>query len=154
MNRPLTAIALAALATAGCSADGDPAESATSASADLSVLSLEVGSCLNDIGQPIAQEMTEIPAFPCNQPHQSEVYAEVFVDDASFPGVDAVVAFASEACEGEFGRFIGLPYDESTLSFHFYYPTQSSWAVGDRSVFCVVYDPAGDSEGSLADSQR
>lgn len=98
--------------------------------------------------------MTEIPAFPCNQPHQSEVYAEVFVDDASFPGVDAVVAFASEACEGEFGRFIGLPYDEPTLSFHFYYPAQSSWAVGDRSVFCVVYDPAGDNEGTLADSQR
>lgn len=154
MNRSLTAIALAALATAGCSTAGEASESEKPGSADISVLTLEVGSCLNDVDQPIAQEMTEIPSVPCSDPHQSEVYAEVMVDDPSFPGVDAVAAFASEACEAEFGKFIGLPYDESTLSFHFYYPTQSSWAVGDRSVFCVVYDPAGESEGTLANSQR
>jgi hypothetical protein len=154
MNRSVTAITLAVLATAGCSAAGNSGESEDTGSADISVLTLEVGSCLNDVDQPIAQEMTEIPSVPCSEPHQSEVYAEVVVDDASFPGVDAVAALASEACEAEFARFMGLPYDESTLSFHFYYPTQSSWAVGDRSVFCVVYDPAGDSEGTLANSQR
>jgi hypothetical protein len=154
MRLALVGLCLSVIGLAGCvPSDGDrPAN--TSVESDLSVLSLEVGSCLNDISQPVAQEMTEIPALSCDEPHQSEVFAEILIDDASYPGVDAVTAFAVEHCEREFEQFVGLPYEQSTLSFHYYYPTQNSWAVGDRSVFCVAYDPSGDTEGSLADSQR
>ena len=154
MRFALIAVSLSVWAVAGCAAPTPSAGSEGVPDTEVSVLSLQVGSCLNDIDQPIAQEMTEIPALDCEEPHQSEVYAEVFIDDASFPGSDAVTAFAIERCEAEFEQFVGLPYAESTLSFHYYYPTQNSWAIGDRSVFCVVYDPAGNSEGTLANTRR
>jgi len=154
MRVALIAVSLSAGLLAGCAAPTPSLGSEGSPDSEVSVLSLQVGSCLNDVDQPIAQEMTEIPAVDCEEPHQSEVYAEVFIDDASFPGIDTVTAFAIERCEAEFEQFVGLPYAESTLSFHYYYPTQNSWAIGDRSVFCVVYDPAGNSEGSLANTRR
>ena len=147
-------LSLAIMGLTGCAPSDDDRPANSSVESDVSVLSLEVGSCLNDISQPVAQEMTEIPAVPCEEPHQSEVYAEVLIEEASFPGVDAVTEFAIERCESAFEGFVGLSYAESTLSFHYYYPTQNSWAVGDRSVFCVVYDPAGNSEGTLANAQR
>ena len=137
----------------GCQAT-TVASSPGDGSAEQSILSLEVGWCLNDIDQPIAQEMTEVPTVPCDQPHQSEVYAEIPIDEASFPGVDSVVDFAAEVCTQAFESFIGLPYMDSELSFHYYYPTANSWAVGDRSVFCVAYDPAGDTVGSLDEALR
>ena len=154
MKIALIAVSVSVGLLAGCATPAPSPRSEDATDADVSVLSLQVGSCLNDVDQPIAQELTEIPAVPCEEPHQSEVYAEVLVEEASFPGIDAVTAFAIERCEAEFERFVGLPYAESTLSFHYYYPTQNSWAIGDRSVFCVLYDPAGTSEGTLANSQR
>jgi hypothetical protein len=151
--KPVALIGLGVAVLAGCQAAPIDAASGESAS-EKSILSLEVGWCLNDVDQPIAQEMTDIPAVPCDQPHQSEVYAEIFIDEPSFPGVDALVDFASENCTQAFESFIGLPYIDSELSFHFYYPTANSWAVGDRSVFCVAYDPEGDTAGSLEEALR
>jgi hypothetical protein len=141
------------IALAGCQATSAPS-SPDESSAEESILSLEVGWCLNDIDQPIAQEMTDVPTVPCGEPHQSEVYAEILIDEASFPGVDAVVDVAADQCTQAFESFIGLPFIDSELSFHYYYPTANSWAVGDRSVFCVAYDPAGDTVGSLEEALR
>jgi hypothetical protein len=151
--RASLSLGLGLLALAGCQATSAPS-SPDDYSAEESILSLEVGSCLNDIDQPIAQEMTDVPTVPCDDPHQSEVYAEILVDEASFPGIDAVVEFAAEKCTQAFESFIGLPYIDSELSFHFYYPTANSWAVGDRSVFCVAYDPEGATAGSLEEALR
>ena len=146
-------LGLGLLTLAGCQATSAPA-SPDENSAEESILSLEVGWCLNDIDQPIAQEMTDVPTVSCDELHQSEVYAEILIDEASYPGVDSVVDFAAEQCTLAFESFIGLPYIDSELSFHYYYPTANSWAVGDRSVFCVAYDPAGDTVGSLEEALR
>lgn len=153
MIKSVVLIGLGVAVLAGCQAAPTDTASVEGTSEE-SILSLEVGWCLDDIDQPIAQEMTEIPAVSCDEPHQSEVYAEILIDEPSFPGVDAVVDFASESCTQAFESFIGLPYIESELSFHFYYPTANSWAVGDRSVFCVAYDPEGDSVGTLSEALR
>jgi hypothetical protein len=151
--RPVFFLGLGLFALTGCQA-ASTASSPGATSAEESLLSLEVGWCLNDVDQPIAQEMTDVPTVACDQPHQSEVYAEILIDEASFPGVDAVIDFAADQCTQAFESFIGLPYIDSELSFHYYYPTANSWAVGDRSVFCVAYDPAGDTVGSLAEAYR
>ncbi|WP_158665586.1 septum formation family protein [Pontimonas salivibrio] len=115
----------------------------------LGVLELEVGTCLNDVDQPLAQDLTDIPSVPCNEPHQSEVFAEVTVDSGEYPGVDSVTAQATSECMSEFGRFVGLDFAASRLNYHFYYPTASSWALGDRSIYCVVFDPGVETAGTL-----
>jgi len=120
----------------------------------VSVLELEVGTCLNDVDQPLAQDLTEIPSVPCDQPHQSEVFAEVVLDDGEYPGVDEVTALAQDACMVEFEQFVGLDFAASGLNYHYYYPTASSWAVGDRAVYCVVFEPGVETAGTLRGVSR
>jgi hypothetical protein len=118
------------------------------------VLELEVGSCLMDTTTPIGQDFVNIPVIDCDLPHESEVYAEVILTGSGFPGVEKVSAEAVSACRIEFAEFVGLDHALSALDFHYYYPTPSSWAVGDRSVFCVVFDPGVLTVGSLAGQAR
>lgn len=118
------------------------------------ILRLDVGECLMDISTPIGQDLTDIPVIDCDEPHDSEVFAEIVLTGTGFPGVDQVMADGSAGCIAAFGEFIGIDYPSSTLDFSYYYPTASSWAVGDRSVFCVVFDPGTLTTGTLAESQR
>jgi len=147
--RVLSLLVLAPLVLTGCQAlDGK------SGQPDVSLLRLEVGTCLNDVEQPIGQDMTDVPLVPCDEPHESEVFAEVVLEDDEFPGIDAVTEEASTRCLEEFSRFIGLDYQDSQLSFHYYYPTETSWSVGDRSIFCVGFEPGSLTTGTLSDSKR
>ena len=145
---PFVFAAVAGLLSA-CQASPEQETPPAPTAASVSTLSLEVGTCLNDVDQPLAQDLTEIPAVDCAFPHQSEVFAEILLDDGDFPGVDRLVEQAVNQCEAEFGRFIGIDYRQSQLSYHFYYPTARTWSEGDRSLFCVVFDPGVDSVGSL-----
>lgn len=149
MIRFVIPLVLAPLMLSGCqSIQGQ------STDAELSLLRLEVGTCLNDVEQPIGQDMTDVPLVPCDEPHESEVFAEILLDDDAFPGIDAITAEASTGCLEEFSRFVGVDYQDSTLSFHYYYPTETSWSVGDRSIFCVGFEPGALTTGTLADSKR
>lgn len=143
----------------GC-AQGPQEESAVSSEADASmvaaasVLELEVGMCLMDLSTPLRSDMTEVPEVDCGDPHESEVYAEVVLEGTAFPGVDEITSTAVEGCTEEFLNYVRVEHAASLLDFSYYYPTESSWAVGDRSVFCVVYDPGALTEGTLRDSRR
>jgi len=152
------ALLVMALALAGCqpamsTTAPQQADSGDSAPA-VSVLELTVGTCLNDVDQPLGQDLTEVPAVPCDEPHQSEVYADIIVDEPDYPGVDAMIQRAQQECIDEFGQFVGLEFAASELNFHYYYPTASSWSAGDRSIYCVVFDPGVETVGTLAGAAR
>ncbi len=158
MRRAFLAPLLAgALVLSGCQTPQSGTTSDASGSTSPSsvpILELSVGTCLNDVDQPLAQDLTEVPAVSCSQPHQSEVYAEVSLRDSDYPGVDAVIREAQRQCIAEFTQFVGIDFAASGLNFHYYYPTASSWAVGDRSIYCVVFDPGVETVGSLAGAAR
>jgi hypothetical protein len=117
------------------------------------VFSIRVGDCLND--SSVSDEVTEIPLVPCSEPHDSQVYASIILPGDAFPGVDVVIAEADDACLDEFERFVGIRYVDSIYDFSYYFPTERSWAKGDREILCVIYDPAGEKlTGSLADVAR
>lgn len=158
MTRVVLMGAVILLAATGCQASPSSDEPSTGSTGEstpgVSVLELKVGTCLNDVDQPLAQDLTEIPSVPCDQPHQSEVFAEVVLDDGEYPGVDAVTAAAQDACMVEFEQFVGLDFAASGLNYHYYYPTASSWAVGDRAVYCVVFEPGVETVGTLRGVSR
>jgi hypothetical protein len=118
------------------------------------VLRLSVGDCLMDQSTPIGGDLVNVPLVDCDQPHESEVFAEIVMEGTGFPGVDDVVNTAIASCMSEFADFVGVDYSSSTLDFSYYYPTPSSWAVGDRSIFCVAFDPGVLTEGTLEGSRR
>ncbi|MFG6446520.1 septum formation family protein [Microbacterium sp. P07] len=153
------AIALASVvALGGCSAiqgligGGDPVardaetqEVTEAGTAD--VFSLQVGDCMDE---PDAEEVTEVPAVPCSEPHDDEIYYEFTMPDGEFPGEEAITAAADAECAPQFDTFVGLAYAESVLDWYPYTPTEGSWTEGgDRVVQCVIYEPNVRTVGSL-----
>lgn len=113
---------------------------------------IEVGDCFND---PDSDVVSDIPTVPCTEAHDYEVYAEFDIDLAKFPGDDEVSRLADEGCLAPFGVYVGLPFESSTLDYSFYVPTKEGWAdYNDRSVSCILFDPAGQLTTSVAGAAR
>jgi TIR domain/Septum formation len=88
---------------------------------------------------------TKMPVVPCGQLHSGEVF---FADDLwsarqPFPGTDAMSLEANTHCVNAFTTYVGISPDKSSLNFTEKFPAEKGWAAGDRHVFCVAYDGAG-----------
>lgn len=122
---------------------------------DVDAMSLLVGDCLVHDATSDVVEVWTVHVTPCTKPHDAEVYAVTDMADGEFPGEKVVTAEADEFCYGEFGRFVGLPWEASELDFTVLFPTATSWdQLGDRELLCMVDDPAGGVVGSLAGAER
>ena len=143
----LTAVSAASLMLAGCSLFGGEAD----------VFSIEVGDCLNDASS--SGEVETVPKVDCSEPHDSEAFATHDLADGDYPAQDAMFAEADAECEAAFDGYVGVSYDESTLAYSYYFPTEESWATGDREILCVLIevDASGNAvqtTGSLKDSGK
>ena len=151
-------VAAAALLLVGCA--GEAVESApdTVTSTEVveaeSVLELAVGTCVNDGETPLGADLTEVPTIACSEPHDSELFAIVTATDGPYPGVDTLVSEGQDKCQAVFAEFVGIDFRSSVLDYHFYYPTPSSWAQGDRAIYCMVIDPGLTVVGTLQDAKR
>ena len=118
-------------------------------SPEVIVYDLEAGDCLAD---PLSEGGEE--TVPCSKPHSEEIYVTPTLPEGDFPGQDAIFEQAEELCITEFESFIGLPYEESALDIDISTPSERTWRVGDRLVICAIFDPTGDTTGTLADANR
>ena len=142
-----------ALVLTGC-ASGLPHASDDAPEGAVTLFDLELGDCLNDAGVPLRSDMTDVPRVSCDDPHDSELFAILGVEGSTFPGERELVSQGQDRCARAFGDFIGIPFANSRLDFRFYYPTASSWAQGDRTIYCVAFDPGLKVSGSLLNSKR
>jgi hypothetical protein len=118
------------------------------------VLQLDVGTCVNDSDTPLSADLAEVPEVPCSEPHDSELYAIRTVDDGAYPGADVLIREGQSYCQDRFAGFVGIDFRSSLLDFYFYYPTPSSWAAGDRLIYCMVFDPGLKVIGTLEGANR
>lgn len=142
--------AVVSLTLTGCGSQISTIGSVVSGNDD--PFSIEVGDCVNEaLLSGEGEETDSIPVVPCDEPHDSEVYAAVDVDYAEFPGVEQLQQDGQDFCLAEFEGFIGVPYDESAIYFSSYYPTEGSWnELGDREILCIAFLDGEQSSGSLA----
>lgn len=150
----LLAVAILVTGLAGCSGsatrDDDSQEVTEAGTAD--VFSLRLGDCFNDTTD---EEISDVPAVPCAEPHDNEVYHSFLMPDGEFPGQAAIDAAVEETCLNEFESFVGMAYDVSTLDIFPLTPTEQGWdELADREIICTVYDPAGQTSGSLKGAAR
>lgn len=148
-------VGAAAMALTGCSILNQvtgPIDVNPSDGTDTDVFSIKVGDCLNDGN--LEGQVTTTPVIDCAEPHDSEAYASVLVADGEYPGDQAIFDQADTECGAAFATYVGIDWSESSLNFSYYYPTTESWANGDREILCLVYDPAGQTTGSLKDAAR
>jgi hypothetical protein len=144
----LAIIPLAAIALSGCSLITQVLNGGES-----DILSIQVGDCLND--GAVEGDISTAPVVDCAEPHDSEIYASIIMDDDEYPGDDATTDFANDACYDEFAEYVGIVWDDSMYSFSMIQPTAESWQdFGDREILCRIslYDEDGNIEqieGSL-----
>jgi hypothetical protein len=160
--------ALVAFSLAGCAGLSIPVGGATrddetqevTEGGTESVFEISVGDCLLE---PDGQEVFDVEAVPCAEPHEYEVYHEFEVDlGDEWPGTEAIGTAADEGCHPEFEAFTGIAFEESaTLWYTAFTPLEASWAQGDRVVQWIVYEASDDAgmtivpvEGSLKGAAR
>jgi hypothetical protein len=136
----LLAVGAASLVLAGCSllpgGGGGGGTTTNNPEQGDDVFSIVVGDCLNDAD--VAEEVSKVPIVDCAQPHDSEAYYAEDLPDGDFPG-DASIGDSSETiCAPQFEAFVGLSDADSIYTYYYYYPTETSWANGDREVLCVA----------------
>ena len=117
------------------------------------IVELAIGDCLDQLNLEDGINTTA-PLVECDSEHDLEVFASLTVDGTAYPSVEDLVNFGSKRCAIEFKKFVGLDFGISALDFQYYYPTESSWAKGDRGIDCVIFDPTQRTTGTLADAKR
>jgi hypothetical protein len=122
---------------------------ATPSFAPTGLLVLDTGDCLDRAALEDDDRDTD-PFVDCAEPHDLEVYVSYDLEGTGeYPSVETIVADATAQCASYFTPFVGLDFGISILDFVYYYPTETSWAAGDRGVNCAVLDPYGAVEGTL-----
>lgn len=151
---PIAALSATALVLAltGCSAILNQVTDALQGKSD--VFSLTVGDCVND-GDLEVTEVSSVVKPSCDELHDNEVYLAVELDgskypaDAAYPGDDATYSLADQSCGEYFETWVGASVYDTSLYYFPFYPSDSSWAQGDREVVCLAYDTEGQVTGSL-----
>lgn len=110
---------------------------------DLDVFSLRIGDCFNygviPEADEEAEEVEEVEAIPCSEPHWYETYALVTVDPSieTYPGQDEMFEIADEECLNRFENYVGRSFEESLLTYFKLVPTPESWSrANDRLLQC------------------
>lgn len=126
------------------------------------------GDCYNEVLESPTDQtaMLRVLTVPCDVAHDAEVVGIFGLADTEVTGaattrpgiplVDRDIRRAAVAgCLARFEAYVGTPYAISSLRVSARRPTPDTWAAGDRTVVCSVYD--GDLEpltGSIRASRR
>lgn len=160
----VTAVAaLAVSALSGCTTistlykaygpDSQPAPVPTRTFSASGLVVLKLGNCLDKAKLEDGDKETD-PFISCTKPHDLEVFSHFAIKGDEYPSVETIVSDAAARCAKSFTKFVGVDFGISALDFLYYYPTQSSWAAGDRMVDCAIFDPDGKTTGSLKHAGR
>ena len=77
----------------------------------------------------------------CIEAHRYEVfYTGTMTDNGSYPADADLQAFAVTNCEPAFKAYVGTPFDQSSLTFYYFYPDSTAWKSGNRDFQCSLAD--------------
>lgn len=102
------------------------------------VLSLDVGTCFDD--PETFEQVEDVPVVDCDVAHDNEVIANADLTGSEYPGQEQVENRATQICYDNFADYVGISYEESIYDIGWLFPTEETWAVGDREVICFAYD--------------
>ncbi|HEY8451415.1 MAG: septum formation family protein [Micromonosporaceae bacterium] len=114
----------------------------------ISVYRLEPGHCVESL--PDQDEFSSLLAVDCERPHEAEVYALFDLSHADWPGDDVAYREADEGCHERLRHHRDAWVDPGVDLF-FLYPSEATWADGDRQVVCLAQYMDGARTGSLFD---
>lgn len=116
----------------------------------LSAYDIEIGDCLNGLRAVEADTVvTTLPAVPCTQAHEGEVYASFELADGDYPGADGVMAQADRRCAEALLTYSASAFEDQNIGLFYLYPDSREWG-RNREVVCIAMAIEGTLTGSLA----
>ena len=117
---------------------------------------ISAGQCFELPRNDAAADNRAVWVVDCNGPHTYEVYDVITYGGTepkggAYPGIDAVQAWSEQACFDRFQGFVGIPWTRSSFDIQSWWPSDESWAQGDRSDVCALFAESG---GRVSGSQR
>lgn len=87
-----------------------------------------------------AQEATysELTVVDCERPHDGETAGSATIADGPYPGDAAIERVAESKCKEVFADYVGTSWNMSSYTYTYYFPSEETWADGDRSAVCIV----------------
>ncbi|MFF8817660.1 septum formation family protein [Leucobacter sp. NPDC015123] len=117
-----------------------------------SVDQIAVGDCMDSTDDSVVYD---VPVVPCAEEHDEEIFGEFELAGETFPEAAALEEESNDKCIAMFNEFVGIDYFDSELDFYTLTPTEDGWnEFDDRTVNCVIVDPAGKITGSLKGAAR
>jgi Septum formation/Domain of unknown function (DUF4190) len=116
---------------------------------NVSLSDLQPGDCVNGVKEN--QQVTSLPAVPCSQAHEAEVYGVFELARTDFPGQDEIDQRSEEGCGQRFTEYIGNSPNVTSETYDqfFFGPNAQTWAKGDREVICMAVSHGGAKTGSI-----
>jgi len=100
-----------------------------------------IGECFDPILQRGTGSLLAMRIWDCDEPHLAELLGIDEIDEpasARWPGGAAIDREAEAICRDIFLEYVGISFEESSVSMTFTPPNEESWATGDRLVWCFA----------------
>ncbi|MBM6403176.1 DUF4190 domain-containing protein [Phycicoccus sp. CSK15P-2] len=130
------AVAFAVLSSATRGDDG-----AVVSSGQVSARDLHVGDCFEEITE--RSTIYSLPAVPCSEPHQAEVFATFDLEPGPFPGDDRLDTLATRGCTERFETSALGSTTSDEFDLYYLYPLRQNWREGDREIVCIALSLPG-----------
>jgi hypothetical protein len=157
-ERTLAFLAFMAALLAGCGGASDTQQSATGSTNALAPTEsvtpspsptpeyrapdlLVAGDCFDPIYDSDSGDLLAAVIVSCDVPHLLEAFGTLSLGgpaDEPYPGRKAADSQAIQACDAEFAAYVGVVFDDTRLSYSYWYPNEQTWAAGDRFILCAV----------------
>lgn len=107
---------------------------------DVRADSLQVGDCISELK---VAAVSSLPAVPCGQAHEGEVFAGFDLPAGDYPGAEEVDRLVEEGCDARLEAYSTSAVQNPQVGVFVLYPLELNWSEGDRSVTCILQRVAG-----------
>jgi hypothetical protein len=128
-------------ASSGHSSSPTPGPSTSVSPGPLStnVFALRPGQCFQNppAGQTVLG-VTYVTVAPCSKPHNAQAFVQFTATGSSYPGVEALKRQADAGCRARIKKTVQTSKIKNSMTLHYLYPLQSSWASGHKTITCLI----------------
>jgi hypothetical protein len=101
----------------------------------VSATEVNAGDCLKEL--PDSGLVITVNTTACSEPHTGEIFSVMTMPDGDFPGTFAIEEYQHK-CAPELADYSPEAAKDPDVGLFVLYPSEDSWAQGDRAVTCVA----------------
>jgi hypothetical protein len=96
---------------------------------------VKAGDCLKEL--PASGLVITVDTAPCSELHTGEIFSVMKMPDGDFPGTFAIEEYQNK-CGPELSDYSPEAAEDPEVGLFVLYPSEDSWAQGDRTVTCIA----------------